>query len=324
MAGISVIVCCYNSVGRIEATLQHLAHQITRAELGREVILVDNASTDHTASYAAEVWQGLGAPMPFKIVAEPLAGLSHARQRGIGEARYDYLVFCDDDNWLDNDYLQVTADILSADASIGVVGGWCKAVGETALPAWFDEVEGYYAVGKQAAQSGDVGKRNFVFGAGMGFRKSEYLRLKEAGFTHLLTDRTGANLVSGGDVEICYMYRLAGFKIWYDERLKFVHYMSGNRLREDYLQKLMAGAREGVKQLQVYDPYLAGKGQPTSIGTVNFLYYMGRFILATLLPGKDAHYFTTYAEAYNPFGFSLNKQSTMLKKALGKLGRSYK
>jgi glycosyltransferase involved in cell wall biosynthesis len=322
MKGVSVIVCCYNSAGRIEATLKHLAHQIIPENVGMEVIVVDNASTDNTASQAREIWQRLGPDMALRIVEEPLPGLTNARQKGITEAQYNYLLFCDDDNWLDQQYVQLVAEILSSNPSIGVLGGWCQAYSEIALPEWFSEMEGFYAVGKQALHSGDVGKRNFVFGAGMALRKGEYLKLKEAGFRHLLTDRTGTSLVSGGDVEICYMYRLAGFKIWYDERLKLIHYMPANRLQKDYLEKLKAGAAEGVKQLQVYDPYLVRKRSPTSIGGVNFLYYVARLVLAKLIPGKDSHYFTTYAEAYNPFGFSFNKKSRILKRALNKLGSS--
>jgi GT2 family glycosyltransferase len=45
-AGVSVVVCCHNSASRLPTTLHHLAAQEVPRDLGWEVIVVDNASTD--------------------------------------------------------------------------------------------------------------------------------------------------------------------------------------------------------------------------------------------------------------------------------------
>jgi glycosyltransferase involved in cell wall biosynthesis len=320
MKGVSVIVCCYNSSRRLQKTLQHLSVQLLQ-NIPWEILIVDNGSTDKTADVAIDIWDDCGknCSAAFKMIKEPVPGLSNARQAGIAKAQYEYIVFCDDDNWLDARYIQTVYDILISDTSIGVLGGRCEAVSDCPLPSWFKENEQFYAVGPQAERTGDVQRRNFVYGAGMAFRKAEYLSFKEAGFQHLLSDRTGENLISGGDVEICYMYRLAGYKIWYDERLFFLHYMPKGRLEKDYLEKLILGAKAGVQLLQVYDPYLKGQKPPTLFRPFYFLYYLFRLLLAKIKSRSNAGYFLTYVEAFNPLPVCFSKNSADVKKALNRL-----
>ena len=74
--GISVIICCYNSVERIEPTLQHLYAQKGLPTTEWEVILVDNASTDNTASVATGIWESFPGDKPtFKVLTEVTPGL---------------------------------------------------------------------------------------------------------------------------------------------------------------------------------------------------------------------------------------------------------
>lgn len=51
-AGVSIVICCYNSASRLPETLQHIAEQEVAANISWEVIVVDNASTDNTQEIA--------------------------------------------------------------------------------------------------------------------------------------------------------------------------------------------------------------------------------------------------------------------------------
>ena len=99
MKGVSVIICCYNSSKRLGETLKHLSVQKIN-DTPCEIIIVDNASTDNTASLARETWDALGSSIPMRIINESKPGLSHAREAGINASSYTYIIFCDDDNWL--------------------------------------------------------------------------------------------------------------------------------------------------------------------------------------------------------------------------------
>src|SRR6185437_15848637 len=111
--GISVIICCFNSAKRLAPTLEHLYKQKNIPLSSWEVIVVNNCSTDDTAPVAAQIWDSFPSHKPdFRVVDEQTPGLSSARQRGIDESRYGFVVFCDDDNWLDENYLSIALNIM--------------------------------------------------------------------------------------------------------------------------------------------------------------------------------------------------------------------
>lgn len=250
--GASVIICCYNSAKRLPITLEHLANQ-KASDISWEVILVDNASTDDTILVAQKIWDNHKNSIPFKIISEQRQGLSYARERGIDNAQYEYIIFCDDDNWLAEDYVQRSFNIMWSDAQIGVAGGICNAVFETTAPEWFDKHKGCYAVGKQSDVTGDITyTRGYLWGAGMILRKSVWLKVKEMGFQSILSDRKGKIISSGGDTEICLVFRQAGYKLYYDEYLSLQHFVPASRLTWPYLVKLYKSHARSIPYFQMY------------------------------------------------------------------------
>src|SRR5690606_30759578 len=103
--GISVIICTYNGAERIVPTLKALQSQILDPTIQVEVILVNNRSTDTTIEVAQTTWGNF--PIPLLIEFEAEAGVSRARRKGIEVAQYEYILFCDDDNHLFQDYLSL-------------------------------------------------------------------------------------------------------------------------------------------------------------------------------------------------------------------------
>lgn len=239
MNEISIIICCYNSAQVVPKTLEHIAKQKIPADTSWEVVLVNNNSSDDTEEVAMQIWEQNGRPTRLKIVREPEPGLSHAREKGMEEASFELILWCDDDNWLCDSYVANAIETMNANSGIGALGGWCEAAFEKKKPDWFDSYSRFFAVSKQGKRSGDItDKKGCVYGAGMVLRKSHWKQLKEAGFKHLLKDRKGESLSSGGDTEYCYALRLLGYKIWYDDRLFFKHLMTTGRLSLDYVSRI--------------------------------------------------------------------------------------
>ncbi|HEY0054496.1 MAG TPA: glycosyltransferase [Pedobacter sp.] len=238
MQGISVIICCYNSEKRILKTLSSLLAQSIEAGFGYEVIVVNNNSRDNTRTVVEQFIQTSGASS-YKIIDQPIPGLNAAREKGIETASYDLLIFCDDDNWLDTGYLSKAYHIMYSNPGIALLGGCGIPVTETSPPDWFQDFKGDYATGPQGCESGDItNEKGYVYGAGAILRKSAYLNMRERGFSTYLTDRVGTKLTSGGDVELGFNLRLAGFKVHYNSELIFHHFISKERLNWPYLKKL--------------------------------------------------------------------------------------
>ncbi|MEO8664375.1 MAG: glycosyltransferase [Ignavibacteria bacterium] len=252
--GVSIVVCCYNSSKLLTETLQQITSMKVRPGIQWEIIIVDNNSSDNTTETAKKLMAEYSTRVPYKILFQSVQGLSSARKMGLDNSRYEYVIFCDDDNRLNSDYIDLSFDIMEKNKNIGALGGESEADADENLPEWFERYQQNYAVGSQSQISGDITwTHGSLWGAGIIIRKSAVEELFSKGYRSLLSDRTKDSLTSGGDVELCYALRLAGWKIWYQPALKIKHHIEHNRLNWNYLRKLNRGFGE---QKVVFDAYL--------------------------------------------------------------------
>lgn len=256
--GITVIICCYNSAARLPLTLGHLAAQVVPPDFFWEIILINNASTDNTADCAKNIWgQTLPANASCKIVDEPRPGQMHARKRGAREAKFEYLLFCDDDNLLDKNYVYLAWQTMVKNKQVGAAGGQNFPVTDIAeYPEWFDEYKDKYATGIPAETSGDVSHRGFVLGAGLITRKSLFLKALDDRYPSLLNGRNGEKLSTGDDFEYCKRLLLWDYRLYYEQGLRLAHFIPKERLTIQYRDRLMDGIREATKILTLYDEAL--------------------------------------------------------------------
>lgn len=247
--GVSVVICTHNGGARLPAVLAHLAAQ--RAECEWEVVLVDNASTDGTAEIAAQHWPPHCAPL--RIVAEPRLGLSFARRRGLDAAAYPIVGFVDDDNWLAPDWVAIASQRMAELPDVGALGGYIEPATDVPLPEWFARYQQCYAIGPQADAAGPIGwERGYVWGAGLIVRRNGLRELFAAGFEPQLSGRSGAGLSAGDDGELCLALMLAGWKLWYEPRLRLKHYLPVHRLEWRYLKRMWAGFGRASVVLDIY------------------------------------------------------------------------
>ncbi|MFT2010415.1 glycosyltransferase [Pontibacter sp. 13R65] len=248
--GVTVVICTYNGATLLPETIRHIAHLRVRPEIEWEFLIIDNASTDNTSEIAAAEWEKSQCKAPFSLLYQPKQGLTFARELALEKSKYEFVLFCDDDNWLNPDYINVAYDLMLQYPSIGVLGGCGELVFEVSPPPWAVKYN-LFANGPQASKSGKV-TRNVVYGAGCVMRKSAYNILSRTGFKSMLTDRLGKSLCAGGDYELCYAIALAGYDIWYDHKLKFKHFMPKERVSWDYHVRFF---RDGAKSFEVLVPY---------------------------------------------------------------------
>jgi len=234
--GISIIICCYNSAPRLPKTLECIAKQETDNTFPVELLIVDNASKDITKDVALAEWRKYRSNISFSLIDEETPGQMYARRKGVQEAKYEYILFCDDDNWLQADYVQRAFGIIEKDTKIGALGGQSIAVSDIDFPEWFFDFEINYAVGKQ-----NVERWGYLWGAGIVIRKTLLNKVFDLKNPFLNQGRTGNVLTSGDDCEICKRILLLGYKLLYDESLVLSHYIAPGRLTWAYKKKLFEG-----------------------------------------------------------------------------------
>ncbi len=281
--GVSIVICCHNGARRLPETIRHIAYQEVPRHIQWEFIFIDNGSTDDSPNIAREEWSLYKTGVPLRIVSEPKLGLSYAREKGFAEARYEFIIMCDDDNWLAENYVESAYHIMSRNSQIGALGGFGKLVYEIEPPGYL-EFCNIFAAGEQAPKNGRV-PHNKLYGAGCVIRKSAINKLKDIGFKTLLTDRRGKDLTSGGDYELCFAISILGYEIWYDDRLYFTHFITRERLNWDYYIRY---AKESAQCFDILSSYSAIADDPfvnrfpVIFISRNFFYFLRRFVRMNL------------------------------------------
>jgi glycosyltransferase involved in cell wall biosynthesis len=249
MPGVSIIVCCYNSAARLPATLNQLSLQKVPLNIPWEIILVNNASIDNTPEVALIEQEKFNLlNITFRIVEEPIPGLTFARKKGIEEANYNILIFCDDDNHLDVNYIKEAMAFFDAYHDVGIAGGKSLPVYEVNPPDFF--LKSGISLGCR-----DKGDKMFIssckgtiseypgicpIGTGMALRKEVGLLYNEHLLTGdtIITDRKGTILSSGGDNEINLIALKNGWEVAYLPSLIVNHTILAERLSAKYLCRL--------------------------------------------------------------------------------------
>ena len=244
--GVSVIICCYNSEWIIKRCLKALIDQKFTSKITWEIIIVNNSSTDNTISIANDTLQKTS--LDFSIIDEKTPGLLSARKCGVRHAKYSYIIFCDDDNLLCNNYVESMYFAMEENQQIGAYGG--RGIAEFELtPEDIVKSNLYsYATGSQKENVANNG----LYGAGVCVRTDIITKIyKEHNF--LLTGRCGEKLLAGDDSEMIKAIILAGYKIDYNDNIAFIHVLTSRRLTFKYLCNMVAGFGLSSPVLYTYD-----------------------------------------------------------------------
>lgn len=95
---ISVVIPLFNKESAIECTLRSVLRQTRQPD---EVIVVDDGSTDRSASVVKRLLEAEPTKIPVRLLEQANQGVSVARNHGADQARSDFIAFLDaDDEWL--------------------------------------------------------------------------------------------------------------------------------------------------------------------------------------------------------------------------------
>ena len=207
----TVVVCTRDRSAVLASCLLRLRRLAYRPV---EFIIVDNAPSDDSSR---RVVSQVSATDPrFRYVVEPRPGLSHARNRGLAEARGTYVAYTDDDVSVDSDWLHGLLRGFQRRNDVGCVTGLVGTAGITSeAEAYFDaraaawssrfdpEVFGQGGVGQDPLHP-YAGSR---FGTGANFAFDREFLIELGGFDEALGAGT---LTRGGEDLDIFVRVLAG------------------------------------------------------------------------------------------------------------------
>jgi len=221
--------------------LEALASQTLSADAW-ELLVVDNASA--VPVQLPDAWAGCG-----RVIREERLGLTQARLCGIREARGALLVWVDDDNVLELDYLEQAQSAFDARPDLGAAGGRSLPEYEVPPPAWFRPdlaPLGCRDLGDETVlMSWQAARPDYPsaapIGAGLVARK-QAMQLWADAVQHdarrMSLGRQGTKLTSGEDNDISMTILRAGWQLAYLPGLRLIHIIAAGRLQPDYLARI--------------------------------------------------------------------------------------
>ncbi len=137
---VSVIIPCYNAKDTILETIESLFNQTYTSW---EAILINDGSTDSTLKIANELSK---KDNRIKVFSQKKSGVSSARNKGMGLAKYEYVLFLDADDLILPEHLKTLTDAITAEPEYGAAYcSWNRL-----------SLEGEIVKGNEAVVSGDI------------------------------------------------------------------------------------------------------------------------------------------------------------------------
>jgi glycosyltransferase involved in cell wall biosynthesis len=244
----SIIVCTYNPDVVI---FTRLLNSIILLSQGNgpsfEVIIVDNNSKTPIADIPA-VKNMEHFISNFRLLIEKKAGLTNARITGIKNSKYNWIIFFDDDNEPEYNYLSSLTCLIKSYPDVVCWGAGkinVHYIGKIENQ-WMKKVKPYFQQRtlENIYISGDsVWTEASPYGTGMGIKKDvlfKYIEKVEKGF-YTLSDRKGRSLSSGGDIQIIFTAIAIGSKVGSSPCLAVNHLIKSEKANLNYLCKLSYG-----------------------------------------------------------------------------------
>jgi glycosyltransferase involved in cell wall biosynthesis len=241
----TVALCTHNHADRLARTLGDLrALQSPRAPW--ELLVIDNGCTDATSDLlATQQWP---AGWRVRVVPEAKLGLSNARNCAIREATGEYLIFIDDDETPDPDWLCAYERLIDTKAP-DAFGSRIEVLFEGERPSWLrDDLLGFLGQLNRADEIVELTEPGTSFyGGNFGFRKSVCERV---GAFDAMLGRKGADNTGGEEVDFYRRLLAAGFRVWWTPHAVINHRIEAEKLNRRYFLDLhyRQGRMEAVRR----------------------------------------------------------------------------
>lgn len=238
---VSIIICTHNPDLQIFQRLLKVVAAFDHPHINHEVIIVDNNSSVNLCSLPL-IKKLSSSNNKIKCICEQSPGLTSARIAGGRNARFNWLLFFDDDNEPAPNYLNALAGLI---AKYPQVGSWgpgnikVEYVGKAVHP-WFLENRYIFQEKLVLALQYDCKQEwldCYPIGTGLAVRKDIFSvyddNISSGKFT--LSDRIGRSLVSGGDTQMVLLCIKLGFSAGISPDLVLNHLIVSKKTRFQYV-----------------------------------------------------------------------------------------
>jgi len=231
----SFITCTYNREKYIGQTLASICAQTFDAG-NFESVIVDNNSTDGTAGVCNRIINE-NPQKNIRYVKELNQGLSFALNRGIREAKGEYIIFVDDDETINPGHLSMLDNYLKEYPQARLCGTPVVPVYETKKPKWLSHftlrlITGYYYQGDKVKK---LEAGNYP-GTGHTIIKRELYG--QFGYYNTDLGRKGKGLMGAEDKDMFLRLINGNVECYYLPGIPIYHHIPAAKLTDEFFQRL--------------------------------------------------------------------------------------
>lgn len=231
----SVIICTYNREKYISGSLRSICEQ-DFLDTDFELLVIDNNSPDKTAE-VCKAFEKEYKHINLRYYLEENQGISYARNRGIAEAKGEFIVFVDDDETIEKDYLSKLKVFLEGNSQVELCGVPVYPVYEGEKPKWLSHftlrlITGYYYKGNTVS----VLKAKDYPGTGHAIIKKDLFD-KYGNFNTDL-GRKGNSLLGAEDKDMFLRLIQNNIICYYFPDIAIYHHIPASKLTDDYFHRL--------------------------------------------------------------------------------------
>ena len=241
----TVALCTHDHADRLSRTLGDL-RELRAPEARWELVIVDNACSDSTPSLLSrEAWP---TGWQVRVVREEKLGLSNARNCALREAQGDYVIFIDDDETPDPEWLRAFETLIRNHAP-DAFGGRIEVLFEGDRPAWLtDDLLGFLGQLNRADTAARLTEPGTSFhGGNFGIRRKV---CETAGAFDPMLGRKGTDNTGGEEVDFYQRLLAAGLKVWWTPDAVIFHRIQAAKLKRSYFLDLhyRQGRMEAIRR----------------------------------------------------------------------------
>lgn len=149
----SIIIPLYNKAPYVRKALESV---VSQTYIDWECIIVDDGSTDNSAAICEDFVHSLTPSLvhSIRLIHQPNAGVSAARNNGVAASQGEYVCFLDADDWWEPTFLEEMDKLISAYPDAGLYGCDYFYVKKQKRKIFPKEAEGYIDYCKVYRRSG--------------------------------------------------------------------------------------------------------------------------------------------------------------------------
>lgn len=298
----SIIICTYNGGKKIKHVLDCVLRQNEFSEKVEALLVVDNNSSDETSNVIKE-YSKVNDKIKYLFESKP--GLSNARACGVRNCNSEWIIFLDDDNYIEQDWTKGANSYIANHPDVGAFNGNVIPIFNRELTSDEQVRLDIVYLGLACTSSSEKllyhdPKKWLPFGAGLVIRTEPLKKLLNNGWLKS-EGRKHNSIISGEDTEMVLHIVLSGYSTGFCNDIILRHDVGVKRLEMDYLKKLYYSF--GVAHYRIISSKKLGGLRVVKYGTISKLKIMKMSMFDKIRNLSKQEFYTNILETCRIQGF---------------------